>query len=256
MMNPHFKIIIPLYNAAAWIELCLTSVKDQTHENFQCIIVDDVSTDESAPIIKRVIQGDPRFVFLQNNEKKLALHNIYTAINTSNPADDDIIVTLDGDDWLATPDVLSRLVEAYRVHNCWITYGSYREYPSGFTGPFCQPIAPRVISQNLHRQSPWYSSHLRTFKYGLWGKIKKNDLLDSEGGFYPMAWDQAFMLPMLEMAAEKSLFIPDILYIYNLNNPLNDHKTNHSLQLRLEREIRNKNPYPKLNHLSADDVLL
>ena len=50
-MNSHFKIIVPLYNVQEWIKLCLRSIKGQTYRNFECIIIDDISTDNSVEII-------------------------------------------------------------------------------------------------------------------------------------------------------------------------------------------------------------
>ena len=93
-MNNHFKIIIPLYNVEKWIKVCLLSVKRQDYKNFECIIVDDISTDSSVKIIKQIIEGDDRFRLVINKEKKYALKNIYEAILLSKPKDEDVIVTL------------------------------------------------------------------------------------------------------------------------------------------------------------------
>jgi len=242
----HFKIIIPLYNVQEWIRACIRSVKAQSYGNFECIILDDISTDNSATVIKNEIEGDDRFVFVENTEKAYALKNIYDGINLSSPSPEDVIVTLDGDDWLANQDVLLTLKNIYEKENCLITYGSYAEYPSGTRGKFSKQIPQHVISENSFRSAPWHSSHLRTFKYKLWNKIDKSDLLDSEGKFYRMTWDLAFMLPMLEMAGDRSKYIEDVLYIYNVVNPLNDHKVDNRYQIQLEHEIRNKPAYKKV----------
>lgn len=242
-MSNHFKIIIPLYNVEEWIKICLRSVKAQTYQDYQCIIVDDISTDGSVDVIKKEIASDDRFLLVENKEKKYALRNIYEAIELSNPAKEDIIVTLDGDDWLASRDVLSTLNDVYSKSDCWITYGSYAEYPSGRRGKFSKQIPQHIINESSYRRNPWSASHLRTFKYKLWDRIEREDLLDSDGNFYEMAWDLSFMFPMLEMAGPRSLYVQDILYSYNLSNPLNDHKKDHSKQLRLESEIRGKKPY-------------
>ena len=83
----------------------------------------------------------------------------------------------------------------------------------------------------------------------MWSKIKIEDLKNTTGEFYKMAWDLSFMFPMLEMCgADKSRYIEKMLYVYNLSNPLNDHKTDHPLQLRLEQEIRSKTKYDKLEN--------
>jgi glycosyltransferase involved in cell wall biosynthesis len=245
-MNNHFKIIIPLYNVEKWIKICLRSVKAQSYCNFECIIIDDISNDNSMEIIKKEIKGDNRFKLVVNKHKAYALKNIYDGINLSNPDDEDIIITLDGDDWLANKDVLKTLNEVYYKQNCWITYGSYAEYPSKVRGKFAKKIPQEVISKAAYRSHEWCSSHLRTFKHHLWKQIRKEDLLDSEGNFYKMTWDLAFMFPMLEMSGNRSFYIEDIVYIYNLGNPLNDHKVDNSYQRKLEMEIRNKPKYSKV----------
>mgnify|MGYP003626359074 CR=1 FL=1 len=244
-MENHFKIVVPLYNVEKWIKVCIRSVKAQSYKNFECILMDDISTDKTVEIIEEEIRNDSRFRLIKNTEKAYALKNIYDGISLMNPSKEDIIITLDGDDWLSNPKVLSTLNQTYNSTGCWITYGSYAEYPTSVRGKFARQIPTTLIVQKQLRRQPWMSSHLRTFKHKLWNKIKKEDLLDSEGNFYKMTWDLAFMFPMLEMAGEKSEYIKDILYIYNVSNPLNDHKVDNAQQMEFERQIRNKAPYDR-----------
>jgi len=61
-----------------------------------------------------------------------------------------------------------------------------------------------------------------------------------------MTWDQAIMFPMVEMAGDRFKYIPDILYIYNDGNPINDNKVNLDLLLACENHIRSKPAYPTL----------
>lgn len=244
--KPKFQIVVPMYNVSDWIEKTIGSIMEQKYKNFSAIIIDDISTDNSYEIVKEMTRGDDRFILVKNQEKKFALRNIYEGIKMLNPDPEDIIVTLDGDDWLATPAVLQKLAQFYMRNECWLTYGSYMEYPSGVRGPFAKPIPKRVIDESLYRQHEWCSSHLRTFQAHLWNRIKEEDLKDTEGNFYRMAWDLAFMLPMLEMSAERAMHIPDILYVYNVGNPLNDHKIDNSYQIRLEYEIRAKPKYERV----------
>tara|TARA_R110002020_G_scaffold265980_3_gene480818 strand:+ start:129 stop:872 length:744 start_codon:yes stop_codon:yes gene_type:complete len=245
-MNNHFKIIIPFFNVEQWARKCVLSVKLQNYKNYQCVLVDDMSTDNSVNAIKEIIGDDKRFTLIQNTQKKYALQNIYEAIQYSDPKNEDIIVTLDGDDWLFNRDVLKKLNQVYENNNCWITYGSYAEYPSKSRGKFSRKISEQIIYQNSFRENEWTSSHLRSFKYFLWSNIDKQDLLDSNKEFYRMAWDLSFMFPMLEMAGDRSHFIEDMLYVYNLSNPINDHKIDNRLQIKTENTIRLKNKYKRL----------
>tara|TARA_R110000824_G_scaffold270034_1_gene458497 strand:+ start:982 stop:2661 length:1680 start_codon:yes stop_codon:yes gene_type:complete len=242
-MNNHFKIIIPFYNVEKWIKFCIRSVKAQNYKNFQCILIDDLSTDNTVEIIDEEIKNDSRFKLVRNTDKSFALKNIYDAIIISQPNPEDIIVTLDGDDWLMNKQVLQKLNDCYNKHQCWMTYGSYVEYPSKRVGKFAKQIPDFVIENQSYRNYEWCSSHLRTFKLHLWDRIEKTDLLDHEGKFYKMTWDLAFMFPMIEMSGRKAKYIKELMYVYNVDNPLNDHKVDNSYQLSLEKQIRAKNKY-------------
>ena len=244
-----------MYNVEKWITKNIQSIQAQEYKNFECIIIDDLSTDKSVEIAQSLIEGDKRFRLVVNSEKKYALQNIYEGILATNPGDHDIIATVDGDDWLYDSSVLDKLNSIYHENDCYLTYGEYvklDDLRAGFLTPNgSYPFPPSIIENNQFREYPWISSHLRSFKYGLWKKINKTDLLDGSGHFYRMAWDVAFMLPMLEMAGPRIRFVPDILYVYNNENPINDSKVNARLQLSLDREIRNKSAYSLVASLDS-----
>ena len=61
-----------------------------------------------------------------------------------------------------------------------------------------------------------------------------------------MTYDQAIMLPFLEMSAERSKYIPDILHVYNKQNPLNVDKIKAQKQTNLAKYIRNKKRYARI----------
>jgi glycosyltransferase involved in cell wall biosynthesis len=245
-MGNHFKIIVPFYNVEKWIKVCIRSVKAQDYKDFQCILLDDMSTDDTAKIVREEIGDDPRFTFVEVQEKAYALKNIYDGIKLADPDSEDVIVTLDGDDWLSRRDVLYALNQIYQNSDCRMTYGSYAEYPSGIKGKFAKQIPNEWVANSFLRSAPWQASHLRTFKHDLWKRIDPADLKDADGNFYRMAWDLAFMFPMLEMAGTKSTHVTEPLYVYNMSNPLNDHKIDNELQIRTENEIRAKRPYATL----------
>ena len=139
-MKNNFTIVVPFYNVSKWIKYNIASIKKQEYNNFKCFLIDDLSTDNSCEIIEKMIKGDDRFVLVRNIEKKFALRNIYDTISLANLSDEDIIITLDGDDWLYSKNVLSYLNNFYNEHDCWMTYGSYAEFPSGNRGKFSKKI--------------------------------------------------------------------------------------------------------------------
>ena len=239
-----FKIVVPFFNCEKWIKKCINSIQNQKYNNFECVLVDDVSTDGSAEIIKKEISGDSRFKLVQNKKKKYALANIADTIEEFNCEDEDVIILLDGDDWFASKSTLSKLCDSY--DDKLMTYGSYVFYPGGVRGPEPSEYSDDVIRTNSFRQDQWRASHLRTFKYSLWKHIDHNDLKDENGKYFKMTYDQAIMLPLLEMAGDQATFIPEILHVYNKDNPLNIDKNKAQEQYALAQKIRSKKPYTKL----------
>lgn len=241
-----FVIIIPSYNNEQWCFKNLSSVLEQDYPYFRIIYIDDLSSDTTLSKVKAFIReydADNKITLIANTQRKGACANFYYAIQSCNP--NEIIVMLDGDDWLADNHVLSILNEAYADPSVWITYGQFKEFPSGYLGS-AQALPQWVIETQSYREYDWVTSHLRTFYAFLFQKIKKEDLMYQDE-FFPMAWDLAMMFPILEMAGQHSKFIPNILYIYNRATPINDNKVNINLQRHLDGVIHRMAKYQPLS---------
>ena len=243
----NIKIVIPSYRSEQWVHKTITSVRSQAYGNFKCIFIDDNSPDSTFLVAQAAGGGDERFIFKKNNTRVGALKNIYDGFKEIGEHDEDIYVTLDGDDWLNDNWVLEKLNETYEEKKCLLTYGSFVEWPSGIShSHLLEPYSKEVIEGNLFRESGWKASALRTFKRVLWENIKKSDLIDpEENRFYQVAWDLAFMFPMIEMAGDRSEHIRDILYVYNKQNPISDMYVNEQKQLDRAAKIRKKQKYEK-----------
>ena len=95
-MSNLVSIIIPCYNQAAYLKQSLTSVLAQTYSNWECIIVDDGSTDNSVSVIKDYARQDKRIRLLQKENGGSA-----TARNLGmTEAKGDFMLFLDADDIL------------------------------------------------------------------------------------------------------------------------------------------------------------
>ena len=168
------------------------------------------------------------------------------ALESEQCEDDDIVILLDGDDWLASARTLCRLSDEYADEECYVTYGSYVYHPVGMRGVEPSAYPDAVIENNSFRQDKWRASHLRTFKYELWKNLNHDDLKDENGQYFKMTYDQAIMLPLLEMASERSRYVPEILHVYNKENPLNIDKNKAQEQYALAQKIRQKTPYRRV----------
>jgi len=102
--NPLVSIIIPTYNRAGVIAETLESVLLQTYQNWECIIIDDTSTDNSFEIINNYIKRDSRFKFIVKNNKRKKGASASRNIGIENSAGD-YIQFLDSDDLLHTEKI-------------------------------------------------------------------------------------------------------------------------------------------------------
>jgi glycosyltransferase involved in cell wall biosynthesis len=235
-------IVTTLYNAENYVERCLGSLMSQKFIDFKCYITDDLSTDKSVDIVKKTILGDDRFILIENKEKMYQPGNYDQVIRHNKTIEDnDIIVEVDGDDWLPNSEVFNRIYSMYENPDVWIANGSFA-YHDGRPG-----FSKEQTNIDSLRTSVMTASHIRTWRAFLWRKIKVEDLKDSDGIYWKISGDLSFMFPMLEMSGSGHYrFMKEINYIYNEGNPINDHKVDIKSVINVAQKIRNKEKYQKL----------
>lgn len=236
-------ILTGFYNAEQYIERCLGSIMGQTHKDFKCYITHDLSTDNSVSLVKQMISGDDRFILIDDNEKKLYQAGNFDKVIRNNPniSDNELLIEVDGDDYLPDSKVFERINNLYKDTNVWIANGSFRYHqgPIGFSS--------KQTNFDTLRTSNFTASHIRTWRAFLWRNIKEEDLRDENGEYWQWSGDLCFMYPMLEMSgSEHYRFMPEINYVYNGDNPINEHKIDMSMVNDHAIKIRNKTPYQKL----------
>lgn len=66
MKNPKISVVIPLYNHEAFIERCIISIIEQSYQDYELIIINDGSTDNSENIVKKITDRRIRYCYQQN----------------------------------------------------------------------------------------------------------------------------------------------------------------------------------------------
>jgi len=112
MENPLFSILIANYNNGKFFNDCYDSIKLQTYPNWEAIIVDDASTDDSVAVIKKIIGDDARFKFYENSENKGCG---YTKRRCAALASGEICAFLDPDDAI-TSEALTVMVAEHKKY--------------------------------------------------------------------------------------------------------------------------------------------
>lgn len=112
MSNPKISVIVPVYNAASTIRRCVDSIIAQTFTDFECILINDGSKDNSAEICGTYASIDSRIrVFHQENSGPSAARNYGLSL-----AKGDYVVFQDSDDYLLDVDAYLKLI-TYAVQN-------------------------------------------------------------------------------------------------------------------------------------------
>ena len=100
------SIIVPVYNVAGFLQKCLDSVIAQTYSDFECVLVDDGSTDKSGAICEEYAAADTRFIVVHKKNEGVALARL-TGFEHSKG---EFITFIDSDDYVS-PYYLEKLVK-------------------------------------------------------------------------------------------------------------------------------------------------
>lgn len=256
-------VLICSYNASPWVIRNLDSVRMQNYTNWRIVYFDDASEDGTSNQVRKYLEEHTlidKCTLITNESRGRKLKNLYTAFHHY-ITDEEIILQLDGDDWLAHEQVFSLINTIYQEFDVWMTYGNYQNVPeAAYIGQELAFISDTIVAENNFRSTDMFMQ-LRTFYGWLAKQIKLADLLsvyvpNFKGNFFPASNDAATMWPMFEMAGAHFAFIEEILYYLNRTNPLNGFKVDRKLQRKSSAELRRQIPLytpllnPMYNHLA------
>jgi glycosyltransferase involved in cell wall biosynthesis len=178
--RPMVSVITPAYNVAPYIGQCIESVQAQTLSDWEMLIVDDASTDETPAVVQRYLD-DPRLRYLRNEQNLGPGDARNRALDA---ARGEWIAVLDADDWIV-PERLERLVafaQAQGVemvadlqvywtewesvyHVGWATYARPPKRPCKYSVEAIirahPAFKPLIRADFLNRHSIRYAAHIR-----------------------------------------------------------------------------------------------
>ena len=209
-MQYEISVIVPVYNAEKYVERCLTSIFSQTFKNFECIIVDDCSSDNSIKICEKITECEPRAKIYH----RMANQGVGPARNYGlELCCGKYICFVDSDDWIEK-DYLQSLYEAVEQNAAEVVQMGYKSYGKN-AKKYVFTKETYKISNNLRD---------RLFKLWIltapWGKIYKKEYLlkyDIMFPAVPMGEDVLFIF-LIMITATKYYVIPDTMYIYRTDN--------------------------------------
>ena len=222
MNVPLISIIVPVYNAQKYLSRCLESILNQTEKNWECIIVDDGSTDRSREICEEYILKDQRF---------MTIHQANGGVSSARQvglerAKGEFVIHADSDDFI-DPYMFETLISYQRetmsdlvIFDFYKIIGDKKE---------------RVIQQpnsldNKQVLSDIISGHIYA---SCWNKLIKRSLVAQYGTTFPkginLGEDKCFWVDLLRNPVNVA-YLSKPLYYYDIT--INDNSLVRSITLK------------------------
>lgn len=205
MENPLVSVIIPIYNVEEYLLDCLSSVFAQTYPNFEVILIDDGSTDNSAKIAEEYINDKKHFRLIKKENG-----GVSSARNCGiSEANGKWITFIDSDDFVE-PEYLSCMVEGLQKHPADVCMSGFKRYIDG-----------KIVSKPISSFEVYYGSRSNILHQmsviSSCGKLFLRDIIFNHNIHFDIettgSEDRAFNFCYL-CHVQKCLILPDQNYIY------------------------------------------
>jgi glycosyltransferase involved in cell wall biosynthesis len=123
-IRPLVSIVVPVYNGGRYFEACLESILNQTYQNWECIINNNCSEDDTLATADRFASKDGRFKVFSNDTFLRMIHNWNMGCSRISP-ESRFLKVLGADDWLF-PESIEKMVDVMEKHPNVGICSSYR----------------------------------------------------------------------------------------------------------------------------------
>lgn len=166
------SIVIPVYNIKDYLRQCIDSIKAQTYENIEILMVDDGSTDGSSELCDELALHDERIVVIHKENGGVSSARNY-GIEASNGT---YITFIDGDDWVENNYIETLYFSAIEKGADVSAVGYVYQYDNGQSKPLLitddtvELAGADALNQACDAFRPWVGF--------AWGKLVRKSLLD------------------------------------------------------------------------------
>lgn len=222
-LNHKFIIFIPYCTFfKKYIKKCLNSIYKQNYSNYEIIIVNDgdnsnkinnlTKTNKKTKIIRHSERLGPaasKWTFINYIQTNMKKNNMYSK--------NDIILIIDGDDYLIPNNALKIINNKYNTNKCWCTFGES-------SGKFCEESRKKWLLFKKNKvfnnfRNVWMYNHPRSLKLHLILNFTKNDFLQENNEWLTKCTDRPIIYTMLELSGfDRISNIDKLLYYYRAHS--------------------------------------
>lgn len=262
MNSPLVTIGIPVYNVEPYIEKCLLSVLNQTYQNLEILVVDDLGTDKSMDIVAELQQSHPlghSIKIIRHPENRGLGEARNTAIEN---ATGKYLCFVDSDDYIE-PETIEVLLKEAEEHDTdvvlassrKIVYGTNQKEPTFTYKKKEVLIGKDVFANYLCQDLRWHIG------INAWNNLFKLDfLLKNKLRFAARKDEDALFLSDFYSEVERAVLLPDITYNYVLRpgsimgNQMRDHIPTAEIRERFKTDAKMTERCARLKDRSFYDV--
>ena len=207
---------------SSFIVQCLESISRQSYSKYSVLIVNDGA--KHTDHVQTYILGKSNFTLIHRQDNGGPAASKWTFLeyiqnNVTKYSVNDIVMIIDGDDYLVDDKVFTTINDTYHQSKCWMTYGTA-------IGKWCGNGIPIPTEWKNIRSERWIYDHPRTFKLAFALTFQENDFR-MNGKWLTKGTDRPIVYNCVEMSGkERCVFIPRKLYYY-VEHPQNSYKTVH-----------------------------
>ncbi|MDV3104732.1 glycosyltransferase family 2 protein [Thermococcus waiotapuensis] len=222
------SVIMPNKNKGKWLEKSITSVLNQTYDDWELIIIDDYSTDNSKEIIQRFMEQDDRIIGIFEPDRPFPL----TRNIGLERASGDYILFLDSDDWI-NEKMLENAVNHLENDGVDAYVSSYRVIRSnGSTRDF-------IYTRGVYSR---FDGLKGKFRFGMGNAVLKRKILDEYNIRYtPYVYSEDSYFYLFYLSVIDKVFVDD--YIGFINNRMGSSVVANKNILSKERFSQIENNY-------------
>ena len=212
------SIIVPIYNVENYLRQCLDSIMNQTYQNFECLLINDGSPDNSAEICREYVDKDASFRYFEKENG-----GVSSARNLGiEHSKGEYITFIDSDDWVDS-DYLEVLHSKIKEYNTDFVISSYKKFDMDedcfYLHIWDQDYYERIwTSQELLTQLPNLENYDGSYTVS-WGKLFKRSIFDeilfNEQRKFGEDFECSFKL---YLSMTSCLYIHKALYNYRLHS--------------------------------------
>jgi Glycosyltransferases involved in cell wall biogenesis len=203
-----FSILIANYNNGKYFKDCFQSLLSQNYQNWEAVIIDDVSTDDSIEVIKKMVENDNRFrIYHNKNNSGVG----FTKSRLIELAEGEICGFVDPDDAIL-PTAISSSIKIYQKKpDVVLTYSLFTKCDENLNPKDIFNGGKQVVNQSPYFfNNPIEIAHFVTFKKKIYNQTEKMDTS------MKIAEDQDLYLKMYEKG--KVYFINESNYLYRMHS--------------------------------------